>query len=355
MPNIIDFEPINVTQDLDLSDVVRTNIEGTSVVDYNVEYGVLPVNPEQLVAPTHNVGIPAGGTLGPYQTDGEGESDIWKVVDVTVKAGGEGYAKDATVEVPGKYPSDVPAVIKIDSLTDASHYELPSVTLIGGGAYYQVGETLTLNIGGEGDTKPVITVTAIKQDGYYQLSAVSVNGSNIETSAPAIDVLIKGPTTGDQDAVLICTLENQNIQEVDFMQKGKFSTDPTTWDTIVYEVEAEGQQLEEQPVLDIAIQSTDHITGIIDTIALTNKGHFASSTSAGMFGGVPGSLHGVGASISYPVSVEVSDGVIGSVSIVSEGSYARELDGDINVVAGSGTGGKITVDMEMEEPESGEE
>lgn len=75
MPDTIDFEPVEVTQDLDLSEVVRTNIEGTSAVDYDVEYGVLPVNPEQLVAPTHNVGVPAEGTLGSYETDGGAGSD----------------------------------------------------------------------------------------------------------------------------------------------------------------------------------------------------------------------------------------------------------------------------------------
>lgn len=347
----IDFEPTDVK---DLTMPERTVIEGANVIDYDVEYGVLPVDPDQLAAPTHNVAVPAEGTLGPYQTDGEGESDIWKVIDVTVKAGGKGYVKDATVKVPGKYPSDVPAVIKIDSLTDASHYELPSVTLINGGAYFQVGETITLNLGSEGDTNPVVTVTAIKQDEYYQISEVTVGGVVDGVQSPVVAVFIKGPATGDEDAELTCELENGSIKSADVYGKGKFSTDPSTWETIVYEVYNDEQQQVEAD-LDIVIDSTDHITGIIDTIALTNKGYFASSTSAGLFGNTPGSLHGVGASISYPASVEVSDGVIGSVSIVSEGSYARELDGDIDVVAGNGTGGKITVDMEMEEPESGEE
>ena len=72
MPNTIDFEPTNV-QDLELPE--RSVIEGANVIDYDVEYGVLPVNAEQLAAPTHNVAVPAEGTLGIYATDGAASSE----------------------------------------------------------------------------------------------------------------------------------------------------------------------------------------------------------------------------------------------------------------------------------------
>lgn len=67
MSDIIEFEPTDVK---DLTMPERSVIEGANVIDYDVEYGILPVNPEQLAAPTHNVAVPAEGTLDDYATDG---------------------------------------------------------------------------------------------------------------------------------------------------------------------------------------------------------------------------------------------------------------------------------------------
>lgn len=351
----VDFEPIDVTQDLDLSEVVRTNIEGTSVVDYDVEYGVLPVNPEQLVAPTHNVGVPAEGTLGPYQTDGEGESDIWKVIGATVKAGGEGYAKDATAKIPGKYPSDVPAVIKIDSVTE-KYYEIPSISLENGGYGFAVNETITIAQGSAGDTPAVATVTGVKNVNRYSIYELSLD-AQIGESVTSFVLLIKGPSEGDSQAIIVYSCSGGEITNYTVSNAGDFATDPETWTTFDYEVAdiTGGGDVVIERIYDVRREDPVYvISGVIDTISLTNKGHFASSIDASTQENLSGSISGRDASISNEKTIERGS-AISSVSIVSEGSYARELDGDVDVVAGSGTGGKITVDMEMEEPESGEE
>ena len=371
----VDFEPVDVTQDLDLSDVVRTNIEGTSAVDYDVEYGVLPVNAEQLAAPTHNVGVPAEGTLGYYETDGEGDSEKYEVETVTLKAAGHGYVKDAIARIKGISPSDVEATVKIDAVSDP-YYELPSVTLGVGGSGFVVGETITLNsMGAAGDTKPVVTVTAVKEgEGYYTIDEIMLSDIHLMeipqqtlTSATITIIGSQGYYSNDP-ATFTCTLSvmDPNIPQVytvDNIQKvdgGKFTEDPKNWEHVDWNIEVEPGPIQvdtSQQNLDINETHQVTISGVIDTISLTNKGHFASSTYAGTYGGLSGSISGTGASISVPVSVEVSDGEITSVSLVSGGEYCKELDGDVDVIAGSGTGGKVTVDMEKIEPEeeSGEE
>lgn len=61
------FEETSVT-DLELPE--RTVMEGANVIDYDVEYDIYPIEPEQLAPSTHNVAVPAEGTLGAYGTDG---------------------------------------------------------------------------------------------------------------------------------------------------------------------------------------------------------------------------------------------------------------------------------------------
>lgn len=344
----VDFEPIDVKQDLDLSDVVRTNIEGTSVVDYDVEYGVLPVNPEQLVAPTYNVGVPAEGTLGPYQTDGEGESDIWKVIGATVKAAGKGYVKDAIVKVPGKYPSDIPAVIKITSV-EPTVYSVTSASASGTMSGYAANETITV-AGASGDTSAVLSIDSVTPV-LYNIASASVSGESMEGYVTGETITIPG-VTGDTAAVLTITAEEGVITALTVTTAGEFASaisGALTSDDYTYAGEGTGATIS-------VTSGVADAGGAIVGLSVTTAGEFASDISGAVDPAkITYSGSGTGASIAVVAAANADAGAILSVEIVSEGTYARELDGDIDVVAGSGTGGKITVDMEMEEPESGEE
>ena len=72
MGNSRDMEP-NPFEETDVTDVFipeRTVMEGANDITYEVEYDIYPIDDDQLKPSTHNVGVPAEGTLGAYATDG---------------------------------------------------------------------------------------------------------------------------------------------------------------------------------------------------------------------------------------------------------------------------------------------
>ncbi len=338
----VDFEPVDVKQDLDLSDVVRTNIEGTSAADYDVEYGVLPINEGQLAAPTHNVGVPADGTLGYYETNGEGDSEQYEVSEATLKAGGKGYTKDAIADIKGISPADIPAKVKITSV-EPSIYGVASATASGESmAGYAKNETITI-AGASGDTSAVLTIGSVEPTVYHVATATAAG-----TMSGYVDgetITIEG-AEGDIPAVLTLTVAEGAITALTVTNAGLFASDIAgTVSTFVYEGQGTGLELS-------VTTAANANAGAIKTLTVTTAGEFASDIAGAVPAGkITYSGSGTGATISVTTSVLNSDaGEILSIQLVSAGSYCKELDGDVDVIAGSGTGGKVTVDMAKIEP-----
>lgn len=334
MSNAIDFEPVDV-KDLALPE--REIIEGAGSVEYDVEYGVLPVNHEQLVAPTHNVAVPAEGTLDDYATDGT-ETAKFEVVSVSLKEGGAGYVKDEVVTIAGVASSDVPAEITVKSVTPDT-YTVSSATASGTMSGYKKDEIIGI-AGAEGDIAASLKIEGVTS-GIYILNSIQWQG---ETSGYVTGETVTIPTPGvsDPDIVVTLTAENGVVTNIDAGTAGSvdFTEDfAGTYTSADYTYAGSGTGL----VLTIETIEAE-VGGSITSLEVVDGGKYASDISGSIDAAkIVYSGEGSGAEISAVCVVSPDSGEILSIELKSAGEYSDDLDGVHAVVSENGSGASVEV------------
>ena len=342
--SVIDFEPTDVK---DLTMPERTVIEGANVIDYDVEYGTLPVNPEQLAAPTYNVGVPAEGTLGFYETDGTGDAEQYEVDSVTLKAGGKGYVENAVAKIRGISPSDVLAEVTIKSVEPTVYSVASAAATVETGETmtgYAKDETITI-AGASGDTSAVLTIASVTAP-VYNIASATASGDAM-TGYNTNEVITIPGASGDTAAVLTITAEEGVITGLTVTTAGEFASSISgvlTSDDYSYGGEGIGATI-------TVVGGVADAGGSITGLTVTTAGEFASNIAGTVDPAkITYSGSGQNAVIVVTTDTNADAGEILSIELKSKGVYAKELDGDVDIIAGSGTGGKVTVDMEKIDP-----
>lgn len=334
MSNAIDFEPTDV-KDLELPK--RSVVEGANVIDYDVEYGVLPVDPEQLAAPTHNVAVPAEGTLDDYATDGT-ETAKFEVVSVSLKEGGAGYVKDEVVTIAGVASSDVPAEVTVKSVTPDT-YTVSSATASGTMSGYKKDEIIGI-AGAEGDIAASLKIEGVTS-GIYVLNSIQWQS---ETSGYVTGETVTIPTPGASDPDIVITLTATDGVVTGVSADEAYAVDFTediagTYTSADYTYAGSGTGL----VLQLDCIEAE-LGGAITGLEVVDGGKYASDISGSINAAkIVYSGEGSGAEISDVCVVSPDSGEILSIELKSAGEYSDDLDGVHAVVSENGSGASVEV------------